>query len=220
MVVDAYVELGVNMAYDAGVAAWTFDLNLWGMCGQGLDEAAALDDLTSRIASVTPEAAGLVEVVVVETIGGDEQAFARDRVPCSDRERQRTTEILTDTRAQTIELVQKCSARELDNDDPDRTLPGFAHWRTLRQMAWHLADTESRYYLPAVGLPWRMPASDLLQELVESGDHVRRQLAKVPGHLVVEGGEVWTTVKLMRRLAWHERSELETMQVMLSRLRR
>ena len=116
--------------------------------------------------------------------------------------------------------MQTCSARELDNDDPDRTLPGFAHWRTLRQMAWHLADTESRYYLPAVGLPWRMPASDLLQELVESGDHVRRQLAKVPGHLVVEGGEVWTTVKLMRRLAWHERSELETMQVMLSRLRR
>ena len=60
----------------------------------------------------------------------------------------------------------------------------------------------------------RVVDGDLLQR-----DDVGVEIPQ-PGYLVVEGGEVWTTVKLMRRLAWHERSELETMQVMLSQLRR
>src|SRR5215207_10522887 len=123
LVVDTYVERDVGMAYDAGVAAWSFDLDLWGICGQGVDDAGALEDLTTRISSMAAVTAEAVELVVVESIRGDEQAFAPDRVPCSDRERRRTIDLLTAARAETVELVKTCSAVELDHDDPDRTLP-------------------------------------------------------------------------------------------------
>jgi len=50
--------------------------------------------------------------------------------------------------------------------------------------------------------PWpdRVWAADLLVELAEPGDHVRRELGAIPADLLVEDAEVWTTVKLMRRV--------------------
>jgi hypothetical protein len=38
----AYLEADVGMADDHTTAAWTFDLDLWGRCGQGMDEHTAL----------------------------------------------------------------------------------------------------------------------------------------------------------------------------------
>jgi hypothetical protein len=85
-------------------------------------------------------------------------------------------------------------------------------------MAWHLADTESRYYLPSLGLPARPRLPDLLDELVASGEHMRETIRVLPPDLTrTERGEVWTTTKLLRRLAWHEPAELTTMHTLANR---
>lgn len=96
--VSAYVENGVAMASDHGSAAWLFDPGYWGLCGQGSDEASALLDLRRLLGRH-------VEVAVAERVEGDERAFARDRFPCTDSERQATLSILAETRRQTIELL-------------------------------------------------------------------------------------------------------------------
>lgn len=211
--VSVFVESGVRMAFDAGSAAWVFDEDLWGSCGQGTDEGAALRDLYRLLGRRT-------HLVVAERVRGDEQVFARDRVACTPAERARTLEILADTRRRTVDLVRSCSPAELDCADLNRSLPSFASWRTLREMAWHIVDTESRGYLPAAGLPARPRQEDLFTELDESARHVRAQLHEMPSDLLVEGSAgTWTAVKLLRRLAWHERGELTVMRLMLERLR-
>lgn len=210
---SAYVESDVAMASAHGSAAWVFDPDAWGLCGQGSDEASALVDLRRVLDRH-------VEVVVAERVKGDERAFVRDRLPCTDSERYATLSILATTRPQTIELLRSCSAAELDWDDPERVLPSYARWRTLRQMGWHIVDTESRYYLPCLGLGYREPARALLEELELSAAHVRKVVETMPAALVVEGEQgAWTTVKVLRRLAWHERSELTVMQAMLMKAR-
>ncbi|TCC62396.1 DinB family protein [Kribbella pittospori] len=202
----AYVETGVQMAMDDGTAAWVFDASRWGCCGQGVDEAAALRDLGAELGSD-------LEFVVVERVVGDEQAFERDLAPAREAERAATLEILEESRRETVALIASCSPEMLDFDDPDRVLPSFAGWRTVRQLAWHIADTESRYYLPSLGLPYREPLPDLADELKQSAEYVRRAVATIPADLVRRAnGEVWTTVKVLRRLAWHERSELRTLR--------
>ncbi len=71
--VSAFIEIDVGMAYDSGTAAWVFDLDLWGRCGQGTNERRALDDLNRKLGDD-------IDLEVVERIWGDEQAFQRDRV--------------------------------------------------------------------------------------------------------------------------------------------
>lgn len=208
--VDAYVESDVGMFADHAVAAWTFDLALWGTCGQGLTEHDALRALANEVGLQGPEA-----LRVVERIEGDERAFARDLSPATQEERSRTAEILRESRAETIELVARSSPAFLDWDDPDRILPSWADWRTLRQMAWHIADTESRYYLTGVGLPFRPRAEDLSQELRASLECVLGAVRGMPAALLRRDKDaVWTTTKVLRRLAWHERGELVVMREM------
>ena len=211
-VVSAHVENGAGMAYDSGSAAWVYDLDLWGVCGQGRDEEEALRELRTMVGSDID--------VVVERVEGDEHAFTRDLLPCTPDERAKTLTILEEARPGTVELLRSCTEAELDFDDANRTLPRFASWRTLRQMGWHIADTESRYYLPATGLPAKPRTEGLFEELGQSARHVSAQLRAVSHDLVVAvDGETWTTVKLLRRLAWHERAELEVMRTMLHKAR-
>ncbi len=210
---SVYVENGIGMADTLESSAWVFDLDRWGRCGQGGSEAAALRDLRRALS-------GPVEIVVAERIEGDEGAFARDRVPCTDRERQATVAILREIRPQTIALLRSCSDAQLDFDDPQRVLPSWARWRTLRQMGWHVADTESRYYLPNLDVGYRERAADLFEELQLSAEHVQRVVEVMPADLVVEGPEgTWTSTKVLRRLAWHERGELAAMRAMLAKMR-
>src|SRR5690606_36574881 len=135
-----------------------------------------------------------VDLVVAERLRGDERAFERDRLPCTPAERETTLEIMAQVRRETLELVASCTEEELDSVDHNRALPAFASWRTLRQMAWHIAGTECRYYLPALGLASRPPEDDLTAELTASARHLRAHVEQVPPHVVVEqGGEAWTT---------------------------
>lgn len=209
-----YVESGVGAHIDNATVAWLFDLDHWGRCGQGHDEASALAALGTAIGQ--PKT-----FTIAERITGDECAFARDQQPATPAELAATLRILHQVRKQTLALIASASPAELDWDDLERTLPGWARWRTLRQMAWHIADTESRYYLPQLGVPALPRGSDLMEELRHSYDHVRRTLGEIAPdrYRTMSTGEEWTTVKVLRRLAWHERSELITMQRLLARAR-
>lgn len=207
---DAYVEHGTGMAYDSGVVAWTFDLDAWGRCGQSTDEQSALADLAATV-GVDP-----TRLVVVERIYGDERAFARDHLPATEAERAATLTAVTQARAGTRALLAACrtaGSELLDFDNPARTLPSWARWRTLRAMFWHVADTECRYYFPGLGLPSRPRADDLDTELDACATHVRATVVDMPGARVHRHrDEEWTSTKVLRRLAWHERGELRAMR--------
>lgn len=207
-----YLERGVAMAYDCGVAAWSFDLARWGRCGQGRDEHEALSDLADQM--------GTARLAVVERVEGDEQAFTADMQPATPEQRIATLTIVNQQRAALLSLLSGCSEDMLDADPQNDELPSFARWRTLRQRAWHIADTESRYYLPAIGLPARPREHDLNGELHESLRHVAQAVTTMPSDaLRRDNGEVWTSVKVLRRLAWHERGELVAIRGLLARLK-
>src|ERR1700735_4459909 len=84
--VSVFVEADAGMAHDHTTAAWAFDLDLWGCCGQGHDERRALAELAAAIG-------GQVQLSVAERVTGDEQAFARDRQPATGEEREVTARI-------------------------------------------------------------------------------------------------------------------------------
>ncbi len=160
------------------------------------------------------------DLELAERIQGDELAFGADRRPAVDAEVSRTLQLLEWARADLLELLGSASEAELDWDDPEREMPAWATWRTARLMAWHIADTESRYYVASLGLEAPPRSRDLLEELDRSARHVRESLALLPRDLLVEqGSEVWTTRKLLRRLAWHERGEVDAMRSLLVRAR-
>ena len=86
-----------------------------------------------------------------------------------------------------------------------------------RLVFWHIADTESRYYIPRCGLPDRDRLPDLEQELVASHTYVMNVIDLIDAEAdAVTGHEEWTSVKLLRRLAYHERVELDTIEAMVS----
>ncbi|WP_150460141.1 DinB family protein [Nesterenkonia ebinurensis] len=200
MRVNVYVESGVAMAYDSGTAAWVFDVEFWGLCGQGLTETEALAELSMAL----PREA---ELSVVERIQGDEGAFDRDTEPATEAEVERTLEILTQARAELLHLLQKSTEADLGRPIPQDA--HFAGWSTICERAWHIADTESRYYLPSLGLPSKPRAQTLVAELSESAEHVQKTLrTMLPNMSRSNGGELWTSTKLLRRLAWHEPGEL------------
>lgn len=203
---EVYVELGVGMAYDAGAAVWSFDPDLWGTCIQGPTAEAAIGAFERRHGPVA----------TVEQIKGDERAFDRDRLPASDTEITLTLGRLTRLRHRSLHLLQRLPPDLLDRDDPARRLPSWARWRTIRGTLWHITDTESRYYLPALGLPGNHRANDLDRELRLSAAHVRHVVSDMTRDLVVEEVEVWTSTKLLRRLAWHEAGELDAIEGLLT----
>lgn len=202
-----YLEDGVGMAYERGAAAWSFALGRWGWCAQGRTPADALAAVADEVG----------DFEVAERIHGDEQAFARDLEPATEAEVWATLQTLTAARRDLLALLDGVSDAVLDWDDPARELPGWASWRTLRQMARHIADTESRSYLPALGLPGRPRVPDLKAELAASAAHVRATVLAMPRDAVRQAdGERWTSVKLLRRLAWHERGEVAAMAALVA----
>jgi hypothetical protein len=217
--VPVYVEQRAHAHAGGAFVAWSFDLRYWGHRGQGADERSALDAL-SRSAGIDREA-----MAVAERIEGDERAFERDRCPATPEEVARTVEILKAARADTIALVRSATVAELDRRDPDAAQArsgglGGVSWRTIRQAAWHFCDIESRVYLAGLGEAPPPRSLDLLLELERSHQHVLATLARLSPHRSRSlGGETWTTVKVLRRLAWHERAELIPMRNLLVRAR-
>ena len=190
---ELFVEFGVGGHIDDAVWAWSFELAHWGLCGQGFDEISAVDAFISQIGGRS------TDVVIRERIYGDEQSFERDRQPAQQRERDRTKEILRLTRPRTMEVLAACTPEQLDWVDPERKLPAWATWYTLRAMGWHIVNTESRYYLARLGVDPPESSEDLMCELRNSADHVERTIDALPADVIIEvKGEVWTTTKVLR----------------------
>ena len=193
------------MTYDSGAAVWSFDPTRWGVCVQAPTRGEALATWRRRFGAA--DVVGLVE--------GDEQAFERDHEPASDLELVLTTDVLARQRERALTTLARLPPVVLD-DDPAQELPGWARWRTILQRLWHVCDTESRYYLLRAGLPTRPRAPTLEHELRRSAAHVRDVLASMPRAAVHRtDGEVWTSTKLLRRLARHERGELDAIDDLL-----
>jgi hypothetical protein len=209
-----HVETGAGLHRHGAAGAWTFDLPYWGLVGLGNDEASALVAL--EVATGHP-----VETLsVVERVHGNERAFARDREPATADEFAMTQCLLDAARDETIRLTSAASPAELDWRDPARRLPDWARWHTAHQLAWHIADVESRYYLTGLGLPARPRASEVVTELRKSHQHVQATLRDLPADRVNHhDGTEWTTVKVLRRLAWHEIGELVVLRRLLARAR-
>ncbi len=198
------------MRYDAGSTVWCFDQALWGNCVQAETEAQALAQFQ--------ELYGAFEVV--ERITGDEGAFARDFQPASNEERSWTKTILQAQHERCLHALRTAPAAALDYDDPDQVIASYASWRTPRKVMWHIADTESRYYIPSCGLPARPRLADLADELAASHAYALQTIDSIPAQTqVTSDGEVWTATKLLRRLAYHERVEVDIIEAMLAKWR-
>jgi hypothetical protein len=116
------LEFGVGAHVDDVTLAWVHDVRRWALCGQGVDEASALADLTAR---AHPSYARILErhgeiaralegLEIVERIHGDELTLHRDHGLAADEELQRTTEILAYAREELVALIEDCSGAELD----------------------------------------------------------------------------------------------------------
>lgn len=202
-----FVENGVGLRYDAGSAVWSFDHDLWGSVVQGESESQALARFRELYGPFT----------VAERIEGDEKSFAQDRLPATIQQRLWTRTILLAQHNRAIRLLHTIPAQALDFDDPNQQIASYATWRTPRLVFWHIADTESRYYIPRCGLPDRDRLPDLEQELVASHAYAMNVIDSIDAEVdAVTGHEEWTSVKLLRRLAYHERVELDIIEAMVS----
>lgn len=214
-----------------GSSAAALEIEHWGLWADGTDERDALTRLVGEaherfarflaVHGATCAPAG--DAIVAERQPShDEDAFDFERLPATSAERERTLELYGWARADLLRLLEDATDDELDWVDPARCLPSWAWWHTARQMAWHCAITESCYYLGRVGVPRPEPFSELarplpapdtqtlLELLAVSSDHVHQWIECLePDIEVVAADEVWTTRKVLRRLAGHERAENE-----------
>lgn len=225
-----------------GAAAAALDVEHWGLDAEGSDEDEALGQLVSvaheRFAAFVAShgnacpAIGEVTVVARQAALADEGAFDFERHPAAPEERARTLELHGWARADLVEMLRAACDQHLDWVDPDRALPDWAWWDSARKMAWHCAITETRYYLGRLGIPaprpfaefpapFPVPSTVVLIELLSiSQEHVKRWIDRLPDDLIVEaGGEVWTTRKVLRRLASHEQGENHVTASLLAKAR-
>jgi hypothetical protein len=210
--VKVYIDASRPLASVGEVAVWGFDLHVWGECAQAPTDELALAAYARRT--------GETDLEVVERITGETDVFDRDLQPCLPAERERTLEILRAQRALTLGLLGSVSPAQLDVSDESVVQPRWMDWRTPAAIGWHIASTESSGYPKRMGLPVLPPLDDLIAELEASEAHARRLVETVaPDHRHSYRGETWTTVKFLRRLAWHERLELVYLRRRLRALR-
>ena len=157
----------------------------------------------------------LPELEVAEQVSGNEILFDWDYQPVTPSLIDETIDLLRATRADLLRLVAELSDNALDWNPPYRRFSTWATWRTIRQILVHIANVETHYYLPNIGIrptvspadskvPWqhnllkhRNVTTEALQKLKAEQD-----LSRI--HLLDAGGG-WSVGKVLRRLVWHER---------------
>lgn len=226
-VVPIYVESDVDAHMSSGTQAWSYDLSLWGVVGQGSNEPEAIADLKRR--STYYLADRRPAFVVCERIVGDEQAFAPDLQAATEQEVQQTIQILSRSRAKTLRHFQALSDEDLVHTDPDRILPDWANWYSIREMFEHILLTESAYYIERLhptGNDWSehtlsvLSSDELALALSQSLYRTLGFIAASRRDLVrCNDAEIWTYRKVLRRLAWHERSELGVIDTLVAQTR-
>jgi hypothetical protein len=112
-----------------------------------------------------------------------------------------------------IASLARIDPKTFDHMPPHRSnLPTWATWRTIRQIANHVAYCEAVYYpsriLDGVGATPDYDRVDVVGHLQEAGSEVRRRLTglddKVLSIVRERSGELWSVRKVLRRLRWHQ----------------
>lgn len=203
---------------ESGFTAWCLDLPGFATWAPTEREVIArvpakLDEHRAWLARhglPVPAAGHAVEVV--ERMRGDEVLFARDAEPCSIGELDRTVRLLAASREDLLATVRALPAAALDWDPPYRDFAGWASWRTVRAILAHVANTETGYYLPAIGYERRLapapPGGDWEDFLPAHRKETLRFLdglrATADRARVSRGVEAWSVRKVLRRLVRHE----------------
>lgn len=236
------IELCLAIADDR-CEAFAYDIPSWGLWAEGPSEESVLAEVGGGVAwaafaqflrrhGESPRTPSSCDIRIIERrrVKADEEAFERDYHPTTDEELNRTLQVLDWARSDLSDMLSQATDEELDWDDPNRVLPDWAWWRTARQMALHIALTESHYYLRNLGIappvlpvtPGDPPTTADVQDcLRRSGEHVRQVLPRLPRNLsfAYESGQVWTTTKSTWRLACHERGENDVIRHLLAKAR-
>ncbi len=155
------------------------------------------------------------EVEVAGRVSGNEILFDWDYQPVSPSLIDETIELLHATRTDLLRLVAELPENVLDWNPPYHRFSSWANWRTIREILVHIANVETHYYLPNIGIrptispadsevPWehillrhRTVTIEALQKLKAEQDFSRVHFFDVHGG--------WSLGKVLRRLIWHER---------------
>ncbi|MGM7696578.1 hypothetical protein [Microbacterium sp. A84] len=146
---------------------------------------------------------------MAERISGPDGIFSKGALPATENQLARTIRILEAQSLETLALLDAATDAELDAEDSAIAQPMWMPWRTPRTILRHIADTEARTYPRWCGLPQLEPVDDLSEELGRSAKHIHEVILDMPRSFKTTHRHVtWTPVKLLRRLAYHERLEL------------
>lgn len=207
----AYVEVHSEDGGSMSSRAWSFDLASWGIARSAETANGALSMLQRATRAPTLE--------VEETVEDFDPAFARDLEPAAPGERAATLTILEQARARSLALLESTDEHRLHRTSAELWDVDFGGFSDAAELAWSFADVESRRYPSALGLATREPLPDLLDELRASHVHAMQIVATLPEVLIraaPDGGE-WTSVKLLRMLAWYERAHYSLLETLLTR---
>ncbi len=154
------------------------------------------------------------EVVVVESLEGDEILYSWDREPSSHNEIGYGLRLMEATRAELTALIEAATPDSLDWDPPYRRFAEWADWRTVRAILAHVANAETHYYTRNIGFvppfdpasadgDWleflprhRAAAVGFLESVATSDDLARLE--------TTAQGEQWSARKCLRRIVRHE----------------
>jgi hypothetical protein len=147
-------------------------------------------------------------VDVIEEVAGNEILFTADLAPATAEEVALTAALLDASRTDLLEELASLPDGALDWDPPYREFAAWARWRTIRQIVAHLANTETHYYLPALGLgPQFPPVSSRSDPESFLADRRATTLSALESleSTPVRAEDGWSVRKVLRRLVWHER---------------
>ena len=162
-----------------------------------------------------------VQVEVVERVTGNEILFSPDYQAANSSLIAETIALLGATRSDLLERIRGTPDQVLDWYPPYRRFPSWARWHTIRQILAHIANTETHYYLPNIGIwPELSPATDegSWQEYLaphrdatlQALHALRASLDLARVHFLDDGA--WSVRKVLRRLVWHERLHTKSVQ--------
>jgi hypothetical protein len=202
---------------ETGWSAWCLDLlgfATWAPTETGVlaRVPAKLDEHQEWLARHGVPTADVDRAVrVVERVHGDEVLFSRDAEPCEVDEIDLAIRLLTASREDLIETVSSLPPDALDWEPPYRSFAAWATWKTVRATLAHIANTETRYYLPSVGHEPRLPPApvdggwrEFLPEHREEATRFLRGMHDAADRARVSQDGDWSLRKVLRRLVRHE----------------
>ena len=162
-----------------------------------------------------PLGSELPEVEIAEQVSGNEILFDWDYQPVTPSLIDETIDLLHGTRTDLLRLAGELSDKALDWNPPYRRFSTWATWRTIREILVHIANVETHYYLPNIGirptvssadrkLPWQQNLLIHRNVVIEALQRLKAEQDLSRIHLFDTGGG-WSVGKVLRRLVWHER---------------